>query len=335
MKHVLFSLLLIPFLAGSAWGFDGTLHLMLDNDFIVRTDDDYTSGLGLGWVSAPADNWQDVEGFTWLADFNERLPLVNSRRGRTSGVTVDLVHLMYTPDNIKVAEPDPNDRPYAGVIFLGLGAHQLDEKRADEWEFIFGHVGPDTGVDDFQAWVHDVIGANEPQGWEHQVGNEMLVNLSYDRRWRLLQTPLARQTWGSDLIAGNLIMLGNMRTSLVADLTWRVGYALPYGFGRTSTRLATEGYQAPCEAEPTWGGHASLGLAGEAVLHDVTLDGRLFAEDNIQISREPFIFRLISSANFHYQRLYLGFQFITASPTFKESSHYHHYARFSIGWRFY
>ncbi len=65
------------------------------------------------------------------------------------------------PDDLAVANPFP-DRPYAGVIGLGVFTHfeRGDYNISYGGELVF--VGPSTGLDDFQDWAHDKIGIQGP-----------------------------------------------------------------------------------------------------------------------------------------------------------------------------
>ncbi|MBB95368.1 MAG: hypothetical protein CML68_12350 [Rhodobacteraceae bacterium] len=77
------------------------------------------------------------------------------------------------PDNLSRA--DPSDRPYAGVLALGLHRHV----GVGPHEFALGGdlvlAGPQTGVDDLQAAVHDVVGGPDPADeiLSAQIGNSL------------------------------------------------------------------------------------------------------------------------------------------------------------------
>ncbi|MCW8844168.1 MAG: lipid A deacylase LpxR family protein [Rhodobacteraceae bacterium] len=66
-----------------------------------------------------------------------------------------------SPDNL--ITPAPGDRPYAGSLSLGLHTHFATRGGA---EVSLGGdlvaIGPQTGLDDFQGAVHDVLGIKKP-----------------------------------------------------------------------------------------------------------------------------------------------------------------------------
>lgn len=64
-----------------------------------------------------------------------------------------------SPENI--SRPAPGDRPFAGILSLGLHTHFA----RGATEFALGGdlavTGPQTGLDDFQGFLHDVLGGND------------------------------------------------------------------------------------------------------------------------------------------------------------------------------
>lgn len=68
-----------------------------------------------------------------------------------------------------LADPDPDDRRYAGVLGFGLFTHfDLAGNEATLGADLVA-TGPQTGVGRFQAAIHDLIGAPEPGGLDRQI----------------------------------------------------------------------------------------------------------------------------------------------------------------------
>jgi hypothetical protein len=63
-----------------------------------------------------------------------------------------------TPENL--ARGAPNDRPFAGALGFGLHTHfeQATVEVAAGADLVF--TGPQTGLDDFQEFIHDIFGGN-------------------------------------------------------------------------------------------------------------------------------------------------------------------------------
>jgi len=189
-------------------------------------------------------------------------------------------------------------------------------------------------ADKTQNTIHDLIGSQSPEGWDSQIGNEMLLNLSYEHRWRLLESPGWRTGLGTDIITGATGMIGNYRTSAVANLTWRVGYRMHSGFGNSGIRPGSEGRLVPGATEGWWGIGLSLAFVGEAVMHDVTIDGRLFGDDDIKINKEPLLGRVVGAIGGHIYHLLWSAQYVKATRSFKEENESSDYGRIVLLWAF-
>lgn len=71
---------------------------------------------------------------------------------------------MQTPDDITDPMPPEDDQPYAGALFLDSVLYSVNERWGQAWNLRLGIVGPASQADHAQIWVHDLIGADEPQG---------------------------------------------------------------------------------------------------------------------------------------------------------------------------
>lgn len=115
--------------------------LIFTNDLIGDGDDRWRSGsVASSRVYAPG--WQGQAP----SRFGELLEL------RFNGEII-------APDDLST--PAPVDRPFAGALSLGLHTHM---QRAG-MEYALGGdlvvTGPQTGLDDFQDWLHDIVGGDE------------------------------------------------------------------------------------------------------------------------------------------------------------------------------
>lgn len=118
--------------------------LVFTNDLIGDGDDRWRSGsVASSRIYAP--KWQGQAP----SRFGELLEL------RFNGEIV-------APEDLST--PAPVDRPFAGALSLGLHTH-LTRARM---EYALGAdlvvIGPQTGLDDFQDWLHDIVGGDEISG---------------------------------------------------------------------------------------------------------------------------------------------------------------------------
>lgn len=108
-----------------------------------------------------------------------------------------------------LTRPDPEDRPYAAIASLGLHTHM----RRGETDLRLGadlvFVGPQTGLDDLQATLHELIpGQPRPDvAQENQIGNTVRLALSGEaaRAWdigsRARIRPFAEVRTGDEVLA--------------------------------------------------------------------------------------------------------------------------------------
>lgn len=289
--------------------------LSFDNDIFVHHDNDYSNGVSIGWLSPVADDWHP--GFAWAGKAVDGVPFFAVPGSRTA-TSLDLSQAMYTPTDLTLDPPDPDDRPYCGVLLATLGLHRLTERTLTSVDLSLGTVGDWSGAEATQSLVHTATGSERPEGWDHQIGNGILANLALERRWRTFAAGSPYDGFGCDVMIGGTGMFGNFRTSAIADVGVRIGYRMNSSYGTMSIRPGSEGRLLPTEAPSFWGCHVGLMAAGEAVAYDVTLDGRLFAEDEISVDKEPLLGRVALVFGGHVSRLQLYLLLIYSTPNFQQ-----------------
>lgn len=313
--------LLPGFLAAAAMGAEpapdpaGQLLMSLDNDIFVHHDNDYSNGVAVGWFSSISDRWHP--GFAWAGKIVDGVPLL-AVPGSRKAVSLDLSQAMFTPTDLTLDPPDPEDRPYCGVLLATFGQHQLTESTLTSLDLSLGTVGDWSGAEATQSLVHTATGSDQPEGWDHQIGNGVLANLAFERRWRVITGGSPYDGFGFDGVIGGTGMLGNFRTSAIADAGLRFGYRMNSSYGTMSIRPGSEGRLLPTEAPSFWGCHVGVMAAGEAVAYDVTLDGRLAADDDIAVDKEPLLGRVALLFGGHVSRLQLYLLLIYSTPNFTQ-----------------
>lgn len=140
---------------------------------------------------------------------------------------------MYTPDLRKTGFATEFDRPYAGMVF-GEFAKQWRKKRWFlEGEGMLGILGPGSGVSQVHYWFHDKFGFPRPEGWETQLGNAALFNLSFSSIYQVagnstldfnLYGNVAAGNWDQNISLGPILRFGKLLPFSVSQLTGsRVG----------------------------------------------------------------------------------------------------------------
>ncbi|RLU02803.1 MAG: lipid A deacylase LpxR family protein [Ketobacter sp.] len=193
--------------------------LSFDNDILVPSsrDQDYTYGVSIA-ASGPAI----ADGFWFihepLAALNENLGSYVSA-GNAVTHSVEFGIYGFTPEDIAVATPNHDDRPYASLAYLSASQEQPGVQENVVWRsaLTLGVLGLDI-AGQLQNEVHRRIDSQIAEGWEHQVSDGGELTARYT---------LARQT---------LWTLGNPNLEVKTSWMGSVGYITELGYG-TSIRF--------------------------------------------------------------------------------------------------
>lgn len=246
-----------------------------ENDTFGGTDENYTNGLSL----AIGQNDGGLFGGVW--------DLVSATGGKRFAV-YDLAQLQFTPSNLTLSNPNPLDRPYAGLLYLGFATFLQRDDSLHGLKLFAGVVGPASLSEAVQRATHHALGATVPRGWDHQVKNEPIINLLYEYRHRF---PLTSRDapFGVEVIPIGGAMLGNYLTQAQAEVQLRIGYHLPDDFGVTMLRgLGYVPFPLDDRTHHAWGIYAFAGGGATLVVRNITLDGNTFAHSR-SVRKRPVL----------------------------------------------
>jgi hypothetical protein len=223
--------------AGSgAREYSGALAFYIDNDVFLRSDDRYTSGVGVQWTSAPVDRFDRKAFVRRVAHAFSFLPTVGGPSYRNL-VSFALSQEIYTPTDIESPVPPPDQQPYAGLLLLDTSVYSVGERQLHGFTLRLGCVGPCSGAEQVQRTIHEWIGSPIPQGWEYQLDDELVLNLNYDWSRRLVRhVPRGRVQY--DVMVNASGGFGNYYIGASSGVLARVGTNLSESYGTASLRLA-------------------------------------------------------------------------------------------------
>lgn len=295
----------------------------VENDRAAGTDQNYTSGVGLALIS------HDFTG----ALRSECLPaplrlhaglikMVNPgfwsspADARTAhNAVVKFGQAMYTPGDFSRTDLMPQDRPYAGLLYLGLSWNRrgLDAtggvETLDTREVTLGVIGPLSLARQTQDLVHDVIGVERFRGWDHQLKNEPALQFAFDRKYRDDRGARAIVAGlSADTIRSVGVRIGNIETSAAAGVEGRIGWNLPNDFGSYPIRPGAENrspsraVQQERTAAQRFAGPAGMHLFAafetRFVLYDFSLDGNIFRSSH-SVTRRPLVAQGVLGISVH------------------------------------
>ncbi len=270
-----------------------TLILTEENDFFGGTDEHYTNGIKISWVSGDLLKYaQDERLPDFVLPYLAALPFVNDA-GQQYNVALSAGQNMYTPGDTSTSEYQPDDRPYAGWSYVSLALHAKTPRELDTFETTLGIVGPSARAGETQNDYHTLMGFEKAKGWKHQIHDEPGLVLSWQRTLRAARGDLGRDVaW--DVLPRFGVTAGNVLTQASAGVETRLGLNLPWDFG-TSLISPGGGVSAPADPEDprlrretTFGLHLFAGAEGRAVARNIFLDGNTW-EHSPSVTKKNFV----------------------------------------------
>ncbi len=260
-----------------------------ENDIVSGTDEHYTNGLKLSWISADLVDWGQTG---WRKTVVDVLPFINRREGQKN-IGLSFGQNIYTPRDTQAVVPNPADRPYAGWTYFEVAFVSKTRAISDTISLQAGLIGPHSLAEDTQRIVHQWIDSPRARGWDYQLRDEIGANLGYERRWRLYARSLLQMV-GIDLVPHAGLSLGNVQTYANAGGTVRFGLNLPSDFGVQLARPGSVGGTPTDDLDPrvaldrNFSVFAFGAADGRAVARDIFLDGNTFRASR-SVSKEPFV----------------------------------------------
>lgn len=288
----------------------------LENDLFTGTDQNYTSGVGVTLVSH--DTSGRLQTACLPAPIRLHAQLIQFMNPAfwagaqepvaTQNVVAKFGQSMYTPEDLSRTDLIVDDRPYAGLLYIGLAwnRRRLDAQTAEEMldtrEITLGVIGPWSLAEQSQNVVHDAIGSSRFLGWEHQLENEPAFQMALDRKFKTYRgVGSVTPGYSADAIRSVGLRLGNIETSATLGVEGRIGWNLPNDFGSYPIRPGAENRPPsaaslhgkpndaiPPGSRPRPGVHLFGIVEAKAVAYDFSLDGNLFASSH-SVTRRPWV----------------------------------------------
>ncbi len=160
--------------------FDMAGSVTFENDLFFGTDRYYTDGVQLLIKQRAID-----ESSVPVAFVKTLCRAVRCESDRIEFVRHKVGQLMYTPSRIAVAESQPFDRPWAGMLYYTREYELLSPSRETRTTLsgTVGIIGPGSLAEQTQKWIHRTFTGATPLGWDNQLGGELgLMALVEQRR---------------------------------------------------------------------------------------------------------------------------------------------------------
>ena len=292
-----------------------------ENDSFAGSDRYYTDGVSLSVTRG---------GASALDPLIDRLPW--SDADRTLGV--EIAQAVFTPTETRRAVADPSDRPYAGVLALGLTVHLERDEAYRGFKLLTGVLGPSSLADETIRFVHQIGSWSEPRGWDSQLADEPILNLMHEYRHRY---PLLGSGDGWEIQALPMagLAVGNFLDAGYGGALVRAGYRMPRDFGPTLLRgMGQLPPPRPDEDGATgWGFALHAGTQAHLVLRDMTLDGNSF-RNGPRVDKNLFVPMGLVGMAVGNERFQTCFSYVFLGKEFAAQDGVFEFGSVTMIWRF-
>ncbi|WP_345980168.1 lipid A deacylase LpxR family protein [Sulfurimonas sp. HSL3-2] len=212
-----------------------SVYLVHDNDLPFDSDDHYSAGLQIGWMS-DTYNGKMSNGFgqAYVEFLSNILELAGaSFTSRKRAGTISVQEMIITPKDLTKSEPIYNDVPYMGLLSNSFSLLSWDKDDFDEYRLTIGMVGPDSGAEKLQKTVHTIVGSTDPKGWNNQLGTRVVTQLGYIHGIKQFMGSYKhsqRFEWFNSYYAD----VGNFYCGAGVGSSIRYGHNMPYNFESVS-----------------------------------------------------------------------------------------------------
>jgi hypothetical protein len=342
MKH--YFLLYCVFLCQLTWqvsaaepSANGTLGVYFENDLFAGTDRYYTNGAKLSWSSPDLSEYRDSPYASPFLPLFDLLPYINEAAYQKNLVFA-IGQSIYTPDNTESYDLSRNDRPYAGWLYVGVGAVWKNERVRNSLILDVGLVGSYSYAQETQRYIHDARGFDHPNGWDNQLHNELGVMLAYERTWRFPHI-VRRSGFEWELLPHAGAVVGNVKTHVNFGGELRFGLNLPddYGTGvigpASTTSTPLDGAMGASRSWFPLGTYFFARADGRAVGRNVFVDGNTFG-DSHSVGHRLFVADLSAGIAMNYKNTKIAYAFVYRSKEFDQQMAAQVFGTVSVNWTF-
>ena len=277
MKPVtcLFACLLATVVPLSALAETDWSSLSIDNDVFYGSDDGYTGGFYYSWIDTPENNRPEIG----LLAKAMRWSLSNRDLAADEYSIKTIGQAAVTPDDLDEKHPPlpPDDFPYGGLLFYSDTWLQAYAQQAEKIDVTIGIVGEYSFAEEFQKGFHKVIDATDPKGWDTQLNDEIVFQLSRGHMWR----SWVSANGSSDLLLSGDAALGTISSSVGVGAMYRFGEQLERNYAtalQITSRAANPISAGPISVQSGW--YFFAGMNATYLANQIFLDGNTFDNDD-------------------------------------------------------
>ncbi len=242
----------------------------MENDADFRTDKAYSYGASISALFLRKD----------LNSSFMHIPFTDYKQ-QDNYISFSYAHQIYTPELIEEIELITDDRPYAGYAYFQVGLHQSYDKTLKSLIIQLGLIGPSSGMEDVQDFVHEIIGSPIPVGWDNQLEDELIFQINYDIKHYIKTDDFL--DLHSVVIPEYGFELGNASTKLYAGALVRWGWNIAKDYGVAPINANSYSHiPLNTEVKPLSGWNFCFNFSAKAnlIAKNIFLDGNTFTDSH-------------------------------------------------------
>lgn len=258
-------------------------------------------------------------------------PCTSASPALFSAFGIALTQEMYAPKDRFSAIPPADDHPYGGALYLQLSAFNRSAYVFERLSLDLGLVGKAALAKQTQDLIHDLTHNARLAGWDTQLRNEFIANLSYGVSASIPQIYRHSAHW-LDCMPQFSLALGNARIHAQASLLLRFGYHL---HANTAPYLINSGFIAPPSTNSS--GFSLYGFAGagaRVVGRNMFLQGNSFAPHFATphaINMQPVIGEFVWGGVLEWGRFFGSYVVVHRSREFATQDGFASFAGITLG----
>lgn len=296
------------------------------NDVFLNRDFGYTNGIGLTFGKGPFLSF--TGNVNPLVDRLSRNLYIRTMPNKVHGIANMFFQRMQTPEDLTISTAQLEDFPYVGLLALQTTLYAYDRNQSDQFSSYLGVVGPAALADESQTLVHKIVGAEEPQGWDTQIDNELVFKLEAVRVKKIYRSQYAENR-GFDVLGIGHLGLGTISSEALVGLAVRWGSNLDFSHATFSLQPDRQVNSLTLSASNNF--FTFIGVQGGYFANDIMIDGNTFRDSQSLPLRHGYN-QVSAGVVFKYGKLSYVAQVTDANSRSTSTSERLQYGAFSITW---
>lgn len=246
-----------------------------------------------------------------------------------SSLRLKLGQNMYAPSDLSREDHIVGDRPYAGLIYGGVG-YDFFKNYNPYWthygEIDFGMIGPAAFAGHTQRFVHKILNCRDPKGWHNQLHNEFVVNGQWWEKYNWYLCDYVA------LVPRTGILVGTIQDAIEVGCDLKIGWNLKNDSGNSIMFSSS-----PTKSKSFWNNFSIYGYVGvdeRYYLYNHILQGTMFGhrDDGLDVDIKPFVGEIQTGIGMQIYNLVMKYYMVIRQDEYEHQKHAPNYAGICIGW---